>query len=764
MSNFDDDLDLDLEVDIDFTPTGELDSGFEMQQSSNIAFIEDDILGTDEIAIVMTSSGLIGTDLDEENTLLIDYEEIDIDGDLGVEEETFAVALSPAQTALTLYKPHPDESFLIETSNREIHNALYDIGQYEREAYKRLREYLDSAIFDMLPKTVRFKSQEFRKQQDFRSLLISDFLNHRAIPNDYTEQHIIDKVFAAYEAERLPELLDSEIQALTQLIHNFVLFANSTFDEAERRTQLAEYKEFPKTLACPEAVGNFTYVCKCGTEYPMPEGRPTLTFFIRELSKTPIVNLMNHPIPCEKCKVYLTLPTPLVDALNTEMQEYVKRIKATYEQPRIYRPKLDDLKEMIPSDVQDLFQLSGEVIVESSTVKSSASRQAFTNYKKLIGMWMNTVTSQNKLQEVMKTFSDSKEVLTLAKQLTLVDFGFVADLYAHQFAKTIIHYLEGFSCFALTKESQAYYEYCKMEGFNKQAFPVEYAKKWIYDNAPYVASLTNIYSGDTKMTELHILPEYLDAINYVISLHLLSKPELLEKGTDLAKWVKKPTASLKNLEKIYKKFEPSSKEQLVLSHRDLVNTTKVYDPACWSDTHTFLKTIVAPRRYSLPISPDLKALATKAMRQSAPEFYGEAIPDKIVVKPTLRFNEFMTAFKECGYLLFTGAIVDEVRKNLAKGIELFRKADMLSLVFKSHDQSVTDISTILLSPPKEELDEKRLLFELIIKVADLPGELNNKRDEFGYKDILANLEEHKDELTSDAEFMNKYGEVLECYL
>ncbi|MFF2798227.1 hypothetical protein, partial [Lysinibacillus xylanilyticus] len=236
------------------------------------------------------------------------------------------------------------------------------------------------------------------------------------------------------------------------------------------------------------------------------------------------------------------------------------------------------------------------------------------------------------------------------------------------------------------------------------------------------------------------------------------------KGSDLAKWSKKPTASLKTLEKIYKKLEPSKKEKLALSHRDLVNTDAVYSQACWSDTYTFLKTIVSPNRYTAEIDPTLKALASKVIRQSVEDFYSREIPEKLIVRPRLRFDEFMLAFKDFGYLLFTGAIVDEKRKNLAKGIELFRKADLLHTVFKSHDQPVTDISSILLTESKKEVDQNRLLLELVIKAADLPGELNDKREQIGYKDILVNLEEFKDELTSDEDFMKKYGELIECYL
>ncbi|MFF2798078.1 hypothetical protein, partial [Lysinibacillus xylanilyticus] len=512
MSNFDDDFEIEMEIDLD--TSGEIEEGFNLDTDSMVSFIEDDLISSDDIAITLTSGGTFEPDTsDLEEMLLLELGEVDLT--TSEEPPKFEVALTPSQTAMAVYKPDEDESFRVEMSNKEIHNALYDIGQYEREANLKIRDYLDKPIFDILPKTVRFKSESFRKQQDFRSMLVADFINYRATDKEYSEQHIIDKVFRAYEAERLPELTEQEVKNLTQLIHNFVLFANSTFDEAQRTTTLKSYEEFSKKLQCPEVVGNFTYVCKCGAEYEMPEGLPTLTFFIREVSKTPIVTLMNHTIPCETCQAYLYLPTPLVDVLNTEMQDYVKRIKATYEQPRIYRPKFEDLEQMIPSNVKDLFQLRSDKTVESVASQSSSHNTAFSNYSKLIGMWMNAVSSKHKLESVTESFRDAPEVLAVANELTRVDFGFVADLYSYQFAKTVIHYLEGFSCFSLTKEKEAYYKYCEIEGYDTKPFPVDYAKQWIYDNAPYIAGLNNIYNGDTKMVELNILPEYLEPLNYV---------------------------------------------------------------------------------------------------------------------------------------------------------------------------------------------------------------------------------------------------------
>lgn len=769
MSNFDDDdfFDDGLELDIDLSTSGEMSKGFTLKPATTIGFIEDDIINSDEISLAVTGSGLLSLeDSTFEEELLLDVGDIDLgfDGDpLVGDKPKYELVLSPAQNAVALYQPQADESFLVETVSKEIHLAINDTGKYERDANVRINEYLNSPKMRVLTKTAKFKSPQFRKQQDFRSLLVSEFLNHRAIPEEYTGQHIIDKVFQAYEAESLPIMSDSEVQELTTALKNFIIFANATFDEAERQTQLTEYKMQEKTLECPQIVGNFNYVCRCGTEHPMPGNRPTLTFLIREMSKSPIVTLMNQPVPCETCRVHLALPTPLVTVIEIAMQDYVKRIKATYEKPRIYRPKLDELMNMIPSDVKDLFQLEANNVVENKTVFNTAN-SAFNNYRKLIGMWMNNVTSQHNLEQVTTSIEDSPELLQVATQLTLVDFGFVADLYSYQMTKTIIHYLEGFSNFALTEEKLAYYKFCSIEGYDKKAFSKEYTNKWIYDNAAYIASLNNIYSGDTEMSELYVLPEHMDAINYVIGLHLLAKPELLDKTSDLAKWIKNPTATLKTVEKYYKKIQPADKDKLAISHRDLTNKGTVYPPLCWSDTYAFMKNIVGPIRYTGEVKPEFRTLSAKATRKTASEFYGVELPDKLIIKPSLMFEEFSEAFKDLGYLLFSGAIVDQVRKNLAIGIELYRKAGALNNLFKSHNQPVTDISNIMLAREEVAVDKNRLLFELVIKLADLPGNMNEQRDLIGYKDIVINFEEFKDNFTSDKEFMDKYEEVLECYL
>lgn len=772
MSNEFDDLDMELEIELDDSDSAvEIDHGFELKRSSTLYFIEEDELEIDEVAMMATSGAYIQIEAPQKEEQLIigtasaDDLEVELDIDLGeVTEQKYELALTPAQHAVSLYQPKEDEAFYVEISNKEIHDVINNVEQYAKDAFTKIRNYLDSATFDFIPKSGKFKSNEFKGQQDFRSMLVSEFMNHRSIPEEYTADHIVAKMFRVYEAEKYPEMNERESRHFEELIRKFITFANTTYDEAQRATDLVAYKEFPKTLRCPEVVGNFVYVCGCGKEYPMPEGRPTMTFLIREVSKSPQVTFMNHQIPCKTCNVYLALPSTLVDVLNVNMQDYINRVKATYEQPRIYRPKIEDLEQIIPSDVRDLFQLREQTVGEAKSAAERDYNSAFLGYRKLINLWMSAVETAHELEIVSTELKTSREVRVIANEMARVDFGFVADLYSYQFTKTILHYLEGASLFALTKERKVFYDYCEIEGYNRKAFPADYAKEWIMDNASFIASLNNLYEGDTKMVDLGILPEYVDCINYVVGLHLLSKPELLNPQSELAKWSKKANSSLKGIDKIIEKLEPHPKHIISFSPRELLNTKKIYDILCWSDAYNFLKFVVAPKRYTVEMDSNLKSLSVSALRKSEEDFYGQAISDRIVIRPTLFFDEFMQAFKEFGHYLFTGVIVDEPRKNLAKGIELFRRANMLGKVFEANDQPLTNVRNILIEPSEyTEEDEKKLLFELVIKSGDLPGELNEIRDNIGYKEILNNLDEYKDQLYTNSEFMRKYGEALECY-
>jgi len=775
-----DDLDLELDEELELETSGEFEEGFKLQEPVEFISLDDDFLGTDELIIetLLYDRAPLGLEQSTPSTLAIGTE---ADIDLGADEldlgeidipvgTTYEVMVSPAERVLQLYTPPENHSFLIDKSNQEIHDIIYNPRQYGDKANALIRDFLNSEKMAVIPALANFSSPTFRKQQNFHSLLTSEFHNHRSIPNDYTVDHIIERVLDAFEME-LPTvpLTKEKSRQIENAVEEFVLYAHSVFDEAERMTQLVQYKMTDGIIECPEVVGNFVYTCKCGEEYPMPEGRPTLTFLLKgQNNSTPIVAFNNTKIYCKKCNVYLALPTPLVDVMLKNMSDYIKRLDGvSYEQPRIYRPKISDLMEMIPGDAKELFNLdSGEVINEDNKNTRTISSE-FMVYKKLIDLWMDSEVSDNKLREVVKSYEKSPQLVPLVKELSSVDFSFIPDLYSYQFSKTLIHYLERFSCFAITKQGLANYKFYELENYDRKAFSTEYALKWIYDNAAYLASLNNIFTGDTRMTSLHILPEYLDAINYVVGLHLLARPELLNKESDLAKWVKKPTAVLKDLAKIYKKLEPTEKQRLVTSHRDLRTSSTVHKQESWGEAYYFFKEVVAPKRYTAGLDPTIKSLALKAMRSKESDFYGVEIPENIYIKPALMFEEFSEAFKEFGHYLFTGPIVDEITKNLAKGIELYNRMGKLNGVFKSHEKPVNDISTVLVidSPEEDEKSVQELLFELIIQRSDLPGDLNEVREEFGYKVILENFrDEYQDRFTTNEAFMEKYGEVVSCYL
>ena len=784
MGQLDNDFDLDdLGLDLGDEDLGDLGDMGELDQFSQgvilqepVEFIDlgdDDLFGDEEFLLENASIERKVLEIASQQThdpLLLDLGDFDI-GDIGPIEDTpkYEVMLSPAETVLQLYQPPENHSFLIEQSNKEIHDIIFNPGQYADQANAKIKEFLDSDRMSILPKRVNFSSPVFRKQQNFHSLLTSEFHNYRATQGDYSVENILDKVIQAHQAEMPTVLLNKE--RLTQIItavQDFVIYADAVFDEAQRKTELVEYKMSDKIIECPQIVGNFVYVCKCDAELPMGNGRPTMTFLLQGTHSNPTtVALLNPTIYCKDCNVHLALPTPLVNTITDNMFNYVKSLDGvTFENPRIYRPKIEDLMEMIPTDAHQLFQLEGKDTVTAQSSKNKSDEESYLVYKKLIDMWMNSEVSEMKLTKVVESYNDKPHLKEVVKEISAVDFSFIPSLYSYQFTKTVIHYLEGFSCFAITKNGLASYKYYDIEGYGRKTFPAEFAQQWIYDNAPFLASLNNIFTGDTKLTNLHILPEYVDAINYVLGLHLLSDRKLLEPGSDLAKWIKNPSGTNKLLAKVYKKMNPPDKYRLVSSKRDLRVSDKLYQQECWSDAYAFFREVVGPNRYSPDLTDELKHLATQAMRKTESEFYGVQFPENMYIRPSLMFEEFTMAFEQFGYLLFTGPLVDEERKNLAKAIQLLSKANLLGGVFKSHEKPVNDVSTILVKEDEDDdVDINTLILEAILRRSDLPGDLNDIRDEFGYKNILENFEgELVDRFLSDEKAMEKYGEVINCYL
>lgn len=770
----------DFQIEIDESEFDEIPEGFTMKTVEGIDFFQDDELGSDVLHDILNSVGSIEFDtssneeklallegqdhllLGEGDSFDIDPEEIEFSS---FDEPSYELTLTPAQNALALYEPQEDESFLIETRSEEIHNIIYDVGQYSRNASQRIRDYLDTEQFALIPMNM-FLSSEFKKQQDFRSLMVAEFLTHRELPAEYTEDNVVNKIFKAYEEERLPVMTTGERLKMESLVRNFLVYAKSVYDEAEKQTDLVRYQAFQKTIACPEAVSNFTYICKCGGEYEMPNSRPTMTFLIRPMGKDPIVDLMNYPIACETCHHYLTLPTRLVEAIEIQMTAYVGRIKASYEHPRIYRPKITELEQMIPANVKDLFQLSSEQeTVTNENNQESPTNSSYTQYIKLINMWMNNVESEDKLNQALGTLETGTKVANLVKKMSLVEFGFESELYAYQYTKTIIHYLERFTCFALKLSTKSLYKYYEVEGIEKKSFDTEYAVKWMYDNASYIAGLNNIYTGDTEMEELDILPEYVDVLNYIITLHLMSNPKVLKRGSDLHKFNNDPTSNMPAVEEAYKKFEIEPKHRLATSVRNLKNTTIMYPIRTWDDTYAILKNLIVKHRYDPEVTAELRDLVKRATKCGQDEFYGIEINERAIDRPTYMFEEFKMAFQLFGHHLFTGPIVDEVRKNLAKGIELVDKVGKLGNMFEVSKKPVTDVTGVLIKKKQYTEEEVNLSYlTQILRNKELPDQLSLRRDEMGLQTLIDNLEEDRDFYVTDEDFMRKYGEVLTSYL
>lgn len=761
-----DDLDLDLDLDIEvesLETTAEAREGsFELTEATTTMPFNTDELHDSIIVDFLDSTGAVPTS-NKAQPMMLEFDDADILIDIGYGEESTALALRPVENVLAVYAPAQNEVVKLERRNKELSDIINNVTGRSKELYMKLREFLDKPIFDVFPKALRFTTARYNKEGDFRSYIIAKFYNTQSEQLGYTTEHLIEDVMDVYKAEYDINPSVAIADKIEDAINRFVTFASSLVNESLVVYQTSTYKQGTiQEIYCPEVITADSYVCQCGNEIVMPYGRPPMCFFIRKLGSGTEVRFMNQPVPCTNCQRVLALPEALVGEIEVRGTAYINKINATYENWRIYRPKLDILLTLIPADAHELFQFGGvkqTVIDASGTLSSTAA----SNYKKLINMWMSHELAKDRLAEVTASYIDSGNLggtQSLIKHLSKVKLNVVPDLYAYQFVKTLLFYLEEFAPFSLTAQQTAFYEYCRLDGIQKLSFDAEFANKWIKDNAWALAGLNNLFSGDTQLEPLNILPEYEDSINYVLCLHMLSNPTIINKDAKLGKWLRDPTLEANFFEGLYTKHKISDNSKLVKSKRDLVDKTTSFERYVWNDLYHFAKTILVPIRMKL--SPELKAVASEALTKTEDEFYGRKAEVQYLIRPTMRFEEFTQAFAEYGWALFTGSHCNELRKNLAKGIILYTKGSDMSNLFITTKDYQNDVSRILIKA--QPADQTKLLFENIMQLANLPSDLNGVREQIGHETIIENLEEYKEDLLVDDDFMRKFGDVVKCYL
>lgn len=269
-------------------------------------------------------------------------------------------------------------------------------------------------------------------------------------------------------------------------------------------------------------------------------------------------------------------------------------------------------------------------------------------------------------------------------------------------------------------------------------------------------------------------------------LHLLADKEKLAPGTEISSWANNPNAELSLPVKLAKMQEDNLKHRstrqynpkmvIPTSKRELRDSGIVHPLEAWSDLYHFAKNVGPIILERFNPTPAEKSIINEALSKERHEFYGMDAETKLIVTETLRKEEFEAMFKEYGFLLLTGLILDETRRNLAIYIDLMDFApilqsnrDMRDLkqYFKRGTASDVKVSNVLWSKEyspqlsQNDLDSKRL--KLILESTDLPGTLNDYREEFGVKSLIDNFDEFRDQFQNDETFMSKYGEVLSCF-
>lgn len=737
---------------------------FEIGVARTTGLIDSEELFDDFVVDFLDSEGVTGGTKEKPDFFLAEGDievllEID-DFDIG--QSNTQIALRPSEQVLAIYRPEENEIALFNARNSELSSIMNNAVGQRRELATKLREYLNKPIFDIFPKNLMFTTKKYQKDEDFRSFIISRFMNTQSPQLHYTTENLLEDVISVYQAEYQKEISTKNFRLIKEAVTKYVSYAASIMEEADAKFQITQYsKDSVQEVVCPEAITNDSYVCVCGEHIYMPYERPPLCFFVSKIGGSINVRTMNLPVPCT-CGRVLALPEALASSIEVRAEKYIKKAVKTVDSWRIYRPKLDDLETLIPADASELFQFHQRTgtIIEAEAVSVTS---VGNNYKRLIDLWMGEDIAKIETKQFQAQFDPgvfTNNVSGLMKELSAANLRIVPELYAHQFIKSVIYYLEEFSLFALTEKTKAIYDYYELDSIERKSFDCDYTNKWIIENAWALAGVKNIYSGDKTITDLGILPEYVESLNYVLILNMLSEESIINPKSELGKWLKEPSSKRDFFTKKYELLETPEHQKLVTSHRLLFDKATAIDSNAWSDLYKFIRAVGA--KYRRKAEPEIRDIITAALRSSEEEFYGVKLKDSLLIRPTLRFEEFKKVFADYGWELFSGPMINEKKKNLAKALILYSHDSSLDTLFLSTPEPKNKLSSILLE--KKERHNQTLLLKEIFKKANLPGDLNQIRDSIGSDAIVENLEEYIDEFRTDMEFMGKFGEAIKCYL
>lgn len=813
-----DDFDLDLEVELEES-TVEVGAPLKIKSTIGVKFLKNDPLLNDKAIKAVESEGSVlalgnsnkeGTlriegGMQEEETILLlpptdlEIDDVDIEDtgvyigggdidDIEVDENPYELVLAgKTTTALAvqtitkdivtgLYPRDENELMLIENQCKTVHDFIYRPSRFIVDMNKQIRAYLDQPQFNVFPKKARFQVNEMASEGDYRTLIKKQFNN--IIGGSQDLLGLTNVVINAYEVVTRKDIDQEMIDVITNLMEDFVRYAMVKHETAHARFREFSYVRNYDEVKMPALISNFAYSCECGGSAMMHEERPTLCFLIQGNSDN--VFIINEPVQCNSCGEWMALTNSLAEAIQYNANSFIGT-GSRYKENRIYRPTIADLKNIIPADVADLFELDTQSIVNSELAGNNKLSLVGVTYKRLINMWMANQESSFTIKEAVESFPSGYQEQKLVDILAYAQFDKIPELEAYQITKSIVHYLENFSLFALTPERKMLYETYAAEGYNKEAFSDEFAIEWIDNNAAHLAGINNIFQGDMELGSLVLLPQFYNAINRVVMLHLLANKDKLEPGKEIMTWLNNPSADVpltKKLDNISKgkdhpmgKRKPSINTRLVSNKRGFRDSGIVHPLEAWSDLHHFLNAVGKTILDDYNPTDEEIAVIESALSNKREDFYGIEEDLKLLVQETLMFDTFVHFFKTYGFLLFTGLILDETRRNLAMYISLMEHTPAgrndLNIFFKRDKVSNVDVSSVLWSKhysksfTQEELDLKRL--EMVLESTDLPGTLNDYREQYGVKDLMENFEEFKDQFQTDDKFMSKYGEALSCF-
>lgn len=689
-----------------------------------------------------------------------------------------SIILSPLESvkySIATYVQSEESDLVIERYNMVQHLiqiAKNEISDGEKVTHA-LHDFLLSDECKAIPNlTHPFVSNKYGTKGNFHTHIISSFINLKQINSTSTEsldystvwEEILDII--KEEKFKFSEQKLNDMYLALSKFSNFFDAMYNTFRNKGKTPDPIDILEYIDVLP-PALITGDGYLCECG-EFVATDIPPLALLLVKKQARYNYT-LINNPVQCKACNKLLTIPEVIVNVLEPLIADIVKDYEVSLRYYAIYRPPLNKINIVIPSNLKYLFDLENlENDIPQSNVLERNISEYYSNYVNLVNYLMKKehsriyVKQSEQILNEMQSIPKIRDIGSVFDTLN-IPLNISSDIY--NYSKTLIHYLDTLGCFAITNNSAAFYKYCNISNIDKKCFDDDYSISWMYENAWVLSGLKPVTSGSIE-TNLDIRTEYIPVLNYIYILRTLAISDETYKDSKYHSWLNNPSSStafdfIKGLKRNRKRDDLSF---IALSKRDFFDPIVNYSADAYRDLYSLIDEILDNESnnpkfdHFCQIS---KVYVEEVYMKSREDFYGDISNTNTLIKPTMRFNDFKIAFSEIGKYLFTSSISNLKTIETAKVIILMLAKGVLPNNFRPSDIPKNNLIHLLKPEPISDLMYNQLVKDnFYLSDSNMPDNLLLLRDNLPRKEFLILVNNSKEELEDDGRLHQLYPEVF----